>query len=76
MRRKGAVRLSLSRDNSRLQPTLAGEQDGWYLARTKGSHRQFKHSSKPGLVTIAGKPSLDMPRGTLNSILKQAQLKK
>lgn len=51
------------------------EQDGWYLARRKGSHRQFKHPSKPGLVTVAGKPSLEMPRGTLSSILKQAQLK-
>lgn len=51
------------------------EQDGWYGARTKGSHRQFKHPSKPGLVTVAGKSSLEMPRGTLNSILKQAQLK-
>lgn len=51
------------------------ERDGWYLARTRGSHRQFKHPSKPGLVTVAGKPSLEMPRGTLNSVLKQAQLK-
>ncbi|MCK4359483.1 MAG: type II toxin-antitoxin system HicA family toxin [Candidatus Cloacimonetes bacterium] len=52
------------------------ENDGWYLARTKGSHRQFKHPNKPGAVTIAGKPSLDLPTGTLNSILKQAGLKK
>lgn len=51
------------------------EQDGWMLARTRGSHRQFKHPSKPGLVTVAGKPSTDIPRGTLNSILKQAGLK-
>jgi predicted RNA binding protein YcfA (HicA-like mRNA interferase family) len=51
------------------------EQDGWYLARTKGSHRQFKHSEKVGAVTVAGKESLDVPRGTLNSILKQAGLK-
>jgi predicted RNA binding protein YcfA (HicA-like mRNA interferase family) len=35
------------------------EQDGWYLARTRGSHRQFKHPTKSGLVTIAGKPSDD-----------------
>ncbi|HBL15588.1 MAG TPA: addiction module toxin, HicA family [Elusimicrobia bacterium] len=48
---------------------------GWYLARTKGSHRQFKHNSNPGLVTIAGQPSHDLPPGTLNSILKQAGLK-
>jgi predicted RNA binding protein YcfA (HicA-like mRNA interferase family) len=32
-------------------------EDGWYLASTKGSHRQFKHPSKPGRVTVAGKPS-------------------
>ena len=51
------------------------EDDGWRLARTRGSHRQFKHASKPGLVTIAGQPGVDIPRGTLNSILKQAGLK-
>lgn len=51
------------------------EQQGWYLARTKGSHRQFKHPNKAGTVTVAGKEGLDVPRGTLNSILKQAGLK-
>ena len=51
------------------------ENDGWQHARTKGSHRQFKHPSKPGSVTVAGKPSLDLPPGTLNSILKQAGLR-
>jgi predicted RNA binding protein YcfA (HicA-like mRNA interferase family) len=51
------------------------EEDGWYLARTKGSHRQFKHSQKAGTVTVSGKPSIDIPRGTLNSVLKQAGLK-
>jgi predicted RNA binding protein YcfA (HicA-like mRNA interferase family) len=51
------------------------EQDGWRLARTKGSHRQFHHSSKAGTVTVAGHPSLDIPPGTLNNILKQAGLK-
>jgi predicted RNA binding protein YcfA (HicA-like mRNA interferase family) len=51
------------------------EEDGWYLARTKGSHRQFKHSAKSGAVTVAGKASIDVPAGTLNSILKQAGLK-
>jgi len=51
------------------------EEDGWHLARTRGSHRQFKHSRKPGIVTIAGHPGVDIPRGTLNSILKQAGLK-
>ncbi|MBD1809024.1 type II toxin-antitoxin system HicA family toxin [Microcoleus sp. FACHB-SPT15] len=51
------------------------EEDSWYLARTRGSHRQFKHPTKSGLVTIAGKPSDDLAPGTLNSIFKQAQLK-
>lgn len=49
--------------------------DGWYLARTRGSHRQFKHANKRGLVTVAGKPGEDIAPGTLNSILKQAGLK-
>jgi predicted RNA binding protein YcfA (HicA-like mRNA interferase family) len=49
--------------------------DGWYQARQRGSHRQFKHPRKPGLVTIAGKPGDDLAPGTLNSILKQAGLK-
>ena len=51
------------------------EQDGWYLARTKGSHRQYKHPTKPGLVTVPGKPGADLAAGTLESILKQAGLK-
>jgi predicted RNA binding protein YcfA (HicA-like mRNA interferase family) len=51
------------------------EADGWYLARTRGSHRQFKHATKPGTVTVAGKPGLELPPGTLNSILKQASLR-
>jgi predicted RNA binding protein YcfA (HicA-like mRNA interferase family) len=51
------------------------EADGWYLTRTRGSHRQFKHPHKKGLVTLAGHPRDDLAAGTLNSILKQAQLK-
>jgi len=51
------------------------EEDGWYLARVKGSHRQYKHWSKAGLVTIAGKLGDELAPGTLNSILKQARLK-
>ena len=50
-------------------------RDGWELVATRGSHRQFKHRTKPGRVTVAGKPSHDLPPGTLNSILKQAGLK-
>lgn len=51
-------------------------EDDWYLVRTKGSHRQYKHPLKNGIVTIAGKPSKEIPPGTLNSILKQSGLKK
>ncbi len=50
------------------------ESDGWYLVATKGSHRQFKHPAKSGRVTIAGHPADDLAPGTLNSVLKQAQL--
>jgi len=51
------------------------EKDGWFVVRTKGSHRQFKHKSKKGLVTIAGKSGNELASGTLNSVLKQAGLK-
>ena len=50
--------------------------DDWRLVATKGSHRQFKHGSKPGRVTVPGKPSDELAPGTLNSMLKQAGLKK
>jgi len=52
------------------------ENDGWQLARTRGSHRQYKHPTKPGLVTIPGKLNDDLAPGTENSILKQAGIKK
>ena len=51
------------------------EADGWFLDRTRGSHRQFKHPMKRGLVTVPGKPGDDLAPGTQNSILKQAELK-
>ena len=50
------------------------EADGWYLVTTAGSHRQFKHPMKAGRVTIAGKPSAELPPGTERSILRQAGL--
>ncbi len=52
------------------------EADGWYQARMKGSHRQYRHPTKLGTVTVSGHPSVDVPPGTLNSALKQAGLKK
>ena len=51
------------------------EADGWYLAATRGSHRQYKHPVKPGKVTIPGKLSDDLSPGMWKSILKQAGLK-
>ncbi|MFH1023922.1 MAG: type II toxin-antitoxin system HicA family toxin [Planctomycetota bacterium] len=51
------------------------EADGWVQVKSKGSHRQFKHSVKPGRVTIAGHPGDDLAMGTLNSVLKQSQMK-
>ena len=52
------------------------EQDGWYHVRTRGSHRQFKHATKRGTVTIAGRASKDLGPDTVSSILKQAGLDK
>jgi predicted RNA binding protein YcfA (HicA-like mRNA interferase family) len=49
--------------------------DGWFLVRTRGSHRQYHHPRKPGTVTIAGHPGQDLHPKTLNSILKQSGLK-
>jgi predicted RNA binding protein YcfA (HicA-like mRNA interferase family) len=51
------------------------EEAGWYLDRTRGSHRQYKHQTRTGLVTVSGKPGDDLAPGTQNSILKQAGLK-
>ena len=51
------------------------ESDGWYLCLQKVSHRKYKHTQKKGLVTISGhKRSDEIAKGTLNSILKQAQI--
>ena len=51
------------------------KNDGWVLSRQRGSHRQFKHPKKRGLVTVSGKSGDELAPGTLNSILKQAGLK-
>ena len=53
------------------------EEDGWYLSRQKGSHKQYKHPHKKGLVSVAAhKMSDEIAPGTLNSIFKQAQIVK
>ena len=48
------------------------ETDGWVLSTTKGGHRQLKHPTKKGTVTIRGKASDDLSQFLLNSIWKQA----
>ncbi|WP_445229830.1 type II toxin-antitoxin system HicA family toxin [Duganella rhizosphaerae] len=50
--------------------------NGWFQVRMKGSHRQFHHQTLPGTVTVAGKLNVDVPIGTLNSVLKQARIGK
>ncbi len=52
------------------------EADGWKNVRTRGGHRQFRHETKAGTVTVSGKPGLEVPPGTLNSVLKQAGLRR
>ena len=52
------------------------EADGWFKVRQRGNHRQYHHPSKGGTVTVSGKPGVEVPPGTLNSVLKQAGLKK
>ena len=51
------------------------ERDGWYYAYTRGSHRQFRHPTKPGKVTIAGKPAEDLPKQRWADIMRQAGLR-
>jgi len=52
------------------------ERNGWRLVATVGSHRQFKHPTKRGRVTVSGHPGDDMPKGTLAAVTRQAGLKK
>jgi predicted RNA binding protein YcfA (HicA-like mRNA interferase family) len=52
------------------------EDDGWRLVVTRASHRQYKHPTKPGRVTVSGHPGDDMPKGTLASVLRQANLRR
>jgi predicted RNA binding protein YcfA (HicA-like mRNA interferase family) len=85
--RAGAASLEVA-EGGRLFPLFSGsgikirdllrvlDEDGWYLVMQRGSHRQYKHPSKKGLVTVAGNVSGDLAPGTLNSILKQARLKR
>lgn len=49
-------------------------EDGWFVVRTRGSHRVMKHSKKQGIVVVPGHPSDDVAPGTLKSIREKAQL--
>ena len=51
-------------------------EDGWVLVRQRGSHRQFHHPTKRETVTVPGKPGDDVSPEVLNSIRKQAGLKR
>jgi predicted RNA binding protein YcfA (HicA-like mRNA interferase family) len=48
------------------------EEDGWQLVAQRGSRQQYEHPSKPGKVTVAGKPGADVPRGTAANILRRS----
>jgi predicted RNA binding protein YcfA (HicA-like mRNA interferase family) len=50
------------------------EEDGWVLARTRGSHRQFKHPTKRSVITVSGHPSVEVPTGTLKNIWRMAEV--
>jgi predicted RNA binding protein YcfA (HicA-like mRNA interferase family) len=52
------------------------EEDGWFMVRQVGSHRQYHHPSKRGTVTVAGKLSTELPPKTLKSVLRQAQVER
>ena len=52
------------------------EEDGWFIVRTRGSHRQYRHPTKLGKVTVARKPSETLRPGTEASILRQAGLER
>ncbi len=50
------------------------QDDGWYQVRMRGDHRQFKHPTKRNVVTVAGKPGVDVPIGTLKEIWRKAEI--
>ena len=52
------------------------EEDGWYQVRMRGSHRQFKHPTKRGLVTVSGHSGDDLAIGTLSNVRRQAGMKR
>ena len=67
------VIINLRWSNELKRPYEITQKDGWYLDRVNGSHYQFKHKSKKGLVTLPH-PRKDLPIKTVESIFKQAGL--
>ena len=51
------------------------KKDGWYEVAQKGSHKQYKHATKAGKVTVPDHRGKEIPIGTLKAVLKQAGLK-
>lgn len=61
----------------KVRDALRPSQDaGWRVVAIRGSHRQLKHPTRSGRVTLAGKPNDDLALGTWNSILKQAGMER
>ena len=77
----GSERLKPFARNANVPPKIRDvlqqlKDAGWQQVGQTGSHRQFKHPTLPGRVTVAGKPGDDVAPGTLGSILKQAGIKR
>ena len=51
------------------------EANGWELMRINGSHRQYKHDHNPNVVTVSGKPNIDVPVGTLANVRRDSGVK-
>lgn len=51
------------------------KEKGWFLVRQNGSHKIYKHESISGIVVVPFHGKKDIPKGTLNSILKKSELK-
>ena len=75
-RSKTSDRLAEERESARPRGIRMLEQDGWRQVLQCGGHRQFRHQTKHGRVTVARKPSQELAPGTLGSILRQAGLSK
>jgi predicted RNA binding protein YcfA (HicA-like mRNA interferase family) len=50
--------------------------DAWVQVRQRGSHRQFRHSTKRGTVTVPGALGEDLDVELISSIVRQADLER